>query len=223
MFELNKQKSSSSFAGRVSSDDSYDVVRTYSQATSERNLYDLIFEFVYPLAIAFFVASAIAVIASITHYFSFVLFFSVLTLVASVLYLVVFVMHTTKDIAFSESEKYKQIAKVEKKLGQSLSSEAQVKCVRLELSENENGCARMRYIDFPGIDDKQLLGVAVHCLSNGNSFSKHSLDGIISTTQYPRLCESFKLAGFVRDVDGRGTKELTPSAKHVLKRYIQAI
>lgn len=92
--------------------------------------------------------------------------------------------------------------------------------VQIEVTELRNGrAASMKFLELP-ISDKQLARLAMHLVSNNGKFSRDALGSIITKSEYPEVKRIMLNAGLLREVDRKGTAELTASGKALLSKLL---
>jgi len=92
------------------------------------------------------------------------------------------------------------------------------KQVQLEITEVRNGrAAGMKFMDLP-ISDKQLARLSLHLVGNRGKFSRDALSGILSQSEYPEVKRILLGAGFLREVDRKGSVVLTPTGRVMLRK-----
>ncbi len=92
--------------------------------------------------------------------------------------------------------------------------------VQIEVTEMRNGrAASMRFLDLP-ISDKQLARMAMHLVGNGKNFSRDAMSHILSKSEYPEVKRKMLSAGLLREIDRKGTAELTAAGKALLHKLL---
>ncbi len=91
--------------------------------------------------------------------------------------------------------------------------------VQIEVAEMQHGrLAHMKFLDLP-ISDHQLQQLAIHVVANEKAFSRRSLcPQILSRGEYETVRAKLHHAGFLRQIDNKGTVELTTAGRKMLSK-----
>jgi len=91
--------------------------------------------------------------------------------------------------------------------------------VHIEIAEKRASGTAMKFLDLP-ITDQQLARLAIH-LHNGGTFSRDATAHIFAgKEQYPETKRILTGAGLLREVDRKGTVELTSAGKSLFAKVL---
>ena len=97
-----------------------------------------------------------------------------------------------------------------------------VKSVRLEIEEKRNGRTHsLKFLDLP-ISDHKLLALARHLVAS-KRFSRDVLEkaSILTKDEYTEVKRILLNVGFLREIDRKGTTELTSAGKSMFTKLMQ--